>query len=174
MTHANHKFTFKLISVLLLTIMLFAALGSASLLPSYAASLISAYTANGGKMFLQDYYTENEEYKFDSPEKKWDTMVDYVVTYGNYEMRLDARSGEVAIKDLRTGEILFSNPYDLTTVKDDGVKRQLLSQLVITYIETTVSSTTEKVMHSFNATWYDRIKGTSDAGASTDEAYTGQ
>lgn len=162
-TTIKQKIVYKLVSALLLVVMLFAALGSASLLPAVHAAAASPIT-----MSMNDYFTVREDYLFDTPEKKWATMVsDYTTTYGNYEMRIDPLSGEVAIKDVRTGEILFSNPYDLTTLPSDGAKRQLLSQLVVTY--RLKGGKTDEKMYSFNAVWYDRVKGSSAAGNASEE-----
>lgn len=160
----------KFISVLLLTVMLFATLASASVLPVFAAEVKSPVSLK-----MEDYYTAREDYIFDTPEKKWATMgEDYAVSQGNYEMRLDRYSGEVAVKDLRTGEIMFSNPYDVSTLEKTAAntRRQLLSQLIVTYIN--VSSGARGTMYSFNGAWYDTVNKAKATDLSVQRDYARQ
>lgn len=69
-----------------------------------------------------------------SEEDKLKTM-DY--RYGNdtFQLYIDAYSGEVAVKNRRTGEILFSNPYNIgSSTADDSngsTKSELLSQIIV-------------------------------------------
>lgn len=73
------------------------------------------------------------KYKFSSPEEKYDTMVTKL-TNTNFELRVETTTGEVACKNLTTGEILFTNPYDVaTTGTTDAVKSNILSQIIIKY-----------------------------------------
>ena len=53
-------------------------------------------------------------------------------------------TGEVAIVDTRTGQITFTNPYDVASNYQsisDAVKKKLLSQLIITFLENGVQKT---------------------------------
>ena len=47
----------------------------------------------------------------DTPEKKLATM-DLRLEKDGYQLYVDAYSGETAVKNIATGELLFSNPYD--------------------------------------------------------------
>ncbi len=59
----------------------------------------------------------------------------------NYELYVRATYGEVAIRDKRTGQILFSNPYDIASTKGSAdTKAELMSQIVLQF--TTGSKTT--------------------------------
>ncbi len=78
---------------------------------------------------------------------------------GNYRMYVDAFSGEVAVENIATGEVLFTNPYNVgakgtssTNMKDENgnvnanlalsedVQKKLLSQLHIRFTDTSNSN----------------------------------
>ena len=75
--------------------------------------------------------------------------------YGNdkYELYIDAYSGEIALVEKATGQILFSNPYDIGKYNDQQlapqIKEELLSQIVVHYTE--ISTDTSSEYHSY--TW---------------------
>ena len=80
-----------------------------------------------------------------TPEDKLATMK-LMLTRDNYELYVDAVSGEVATKDKTTGKVLFSNPYDVVSSKgSDSTKKQILSQLVVQYVD----NGTTKYLYSF-------------------------
>ena len=82
---------------------------------------------------------------FKTPEEKLATMK-LMLTRDNYELYVDAVSGEVATKDKTTGKVLFSNPYDVVSSKgSDSTKKQILSQLVVQYVD----NGTTKYLYSF-------------------------
>ncbi|MBO5938094.1 MAG: hypothetical protein J6Q82_01155 [Clostridia bacterium] len=116
-----------------------------------------AYTYNTGDgqslmapsgMALEPYAYKTGEYSLadgskgviQTPEDKLKTM-DY--RYGNdkYQLYVDAYSGEIAVKNRATGELLFSNPYnigdstasDASTQKGEGTKNELLSQIIVSF-----------------------------------------
>ncbi len=71
------------------------------------------------------------EYK--SPEDKLASMV-LRVENDNFQLYSFAKTGEIALRDKRTGQILFSNPYDLaTTSGSTDTKEELLSQIIIDF-----------------------------------------
>jgi len=81
----------------------------------------------------------------ETPEDKLKLM-DY--RYGNdqYGLYIDAYSGEVAVKCWKTGEILFTNPYNIgdskaTISTRDTVREELLSQLIVNFTNLENSST---------------------------------
>ena len=86
----------------------------------------------------------------ETPEDKLATM-DY--RYGNdkFELYIDAYSGEIALRDKTTGQLLFSNPYNVGTYTDkqvaDHIKDSLLSQLVVHYTE--ISTDTPNFYNSY-------------------------
>ena len=71
--------------------------------------------------------------EYDSPEAKLKSMT-LRVQNQNYELYSFARTGEVAVRDRRSGQILFSNPYDLgKTTGSADTKEMLLSQVVVEF-----------------------------------------
>ncbi len=98
----------------------------------------------------------------DSPEEKLATM-DLRLEKDGYQLYVDAYSGEIAIKEIATGDIMFSNPYDVGAAKTSNgeaiskaVKEQLLSQLVVKFTNISTGSATE--YHSFS----EAIQGEND------------
>ena len=88
-----------------------------------------------------------ESSKFNTPQEKVASM-NLMWEKNGYRMYVDPISGEVATEKIVTGELLFTNPWDLsdasytavTSGKKDkttaiSVKKQLMSQIVITYID---------------------------------------
>ncbi len=76
-----------------------------------------------------DYLTQ----EFKTPEDKLATMTKYLSKAG-MELYVEPISGEVAYVNTKTGQILFSNPYDVaSTSSAKSVKEELLSQIVIKY-----------------------------------------
>ncbi len=70
---------------------------------------------------------------FNSPEEKVATMTKYLEK-GNYAFYVEPVSGEVAYVNTKTGQILLSNPYDVSqTDASANVKAELLSQVAIKY-----------------------------------------
>ena len=72
-----------------------------------------------------------------------DKLADMKLRYSNdnYELYVRAAYGEVAVKDKRTGQILFSNPYDIASTKGSAdTKAELMSQIILQF--TTGSKTT--------------------------------
>jgi len=85
------------------------------------------------------------EYK--TPEAKLEDMI-MVKEQNGYQLWYEEFTGEVALLDLATGQILFSNPYDLASAYNtasQAVKQELLSQIMITYLENDV----QKEMNSY-------------------------
>ncbi|MGN1346051.1 MAG: DUF5696 domain-containing protein [Eubacteriales bacterium] len=89
--------------------------------------------------YLADAYT--------SPEDKLADMI-MVKEQNGYQLWYEEFTGEVAVVDLSTGQITFSNPWDIASgyqTISDAVKEKLLSQLIITYLENDV----QKTMYSY-------------------------
>ena len=83
-----------------------------------------------------DYTTQ----VYTNPQEKLATM-DLYLTKGNYELYVDTFSGEVAYVNTKTGEILFTNPYDVgtSTLGSEKTKQELLSQIIIQYTDNNTS-----------------------------------
>ncbi len=73
------------------------------------------------------------EKDYSSPEARVADM-ELMLSKYNYELYADEVTGEVALKDTRTGNILLSNPYDTAGAKSSqATKARLLSQVIITF-----------------------------------------
>ncbi|MBQ3101229.1 MAG: hypothetical protein IJC50_09585 [Clostridia bacterium] len=78
---------------------------------------------------------------YEAREEKLYTMTLMQRAYG-YELYLDEFSGEVACKNLLTGDIVFTNPYDVgSSPSSRQIKEQLLSQIMLTFSDSTGSKT---------------------------------
>ena len=78
-----------------------------------------------------DYTTE----VYATPEDKLATMK-LNTTKGNFQIYSDEKSGEVAVKDLRSGQIMFTNPYDVGAATASTEKKyEVLSQIIVKYTE---------------------------------------
>ncbi len=89
--------------------------------------------------YLADAYT--------SPDAKLADMI-MVKEQNGYQLWFEEFTGEIAVVDLATGQVYFSNPWDVASgyqTISDAVKEQLLSQLTITFLENDV----QKTMHSY-------------------------
>ena len=77
---------------------------------------------------------------FTNPKEKLASMELYL-TKGNYKLYVDTFTGEVAYENITTGEILFTNPYDIgtSTLGSTNTKNELLSQIVIQYTDNNTS-----------------------------------
>lgn len=79
------------------------------------------------------YLTE----KFATPEDKLATMTKYLEK-GNFELYVEPVSGEVAYRNTKTGQIIFSNPWDIaddSTKASASIKQELMSQILIKYTD---------------------------------------
>ncbi len=84
---------------------------------------------------------------YDTPEAKLADMVLVKEAYG-FQLYYEEFTGEFALVKTSTGEVLFSNPYDINSgyqTISDPIKQELLSQLTITYLENDV----QKTMNSY-------------------------
>ena len=75
---------------------------------------------------------------FKTREQKLATMLK-VNTVGNIDIYYEAYTGEVAFKNVTTGDVLFTNPYDVTASYNADIsakhREDLLSQIKITYMD---------------------------------------
>ena len=75
--------------------------------------------------------------KFDTEQQKLETM-ELMYEKGDYQLWVDTYTGEVATVNVVSGQILFSNPYDIGT-KDkepaDAIKAELFSQIMVKYTD---------------------------------------
>ena len=73
------------------------------------------------------------------------SVMDYRYANDNFELYVDAYSGEVAVKNKVTGDTLFTNPYNLSESQassvNNGMKEELLSQLIVKYTDIATDQT---------------------------------
>ncbi len=105
-------------------------------------SPISVYAADSEEeVDYTKYYTT----AYATPEEKLATM-ELRISNDNYALYVDAVSAEVAILNRHTGQITFSNPYNIARSSGTAAqKAQLMSQLIVTYID----NGTERIYDSF-------------------------
>ena len=143
----------KLMSLFLAVLMLCGVMASLSVIPVSAADAAEGDGESSveAETSVESLYTE----VYASPEEKLATMK-LMTTKGNYSIYAKEASGEVAVKDLTTGQILFTNPYDIgAATASDSVKNEILSQIIVKFDE----NGRERVYSSFEyAAMRDQIK----------------
>ncbi len=159
----------KLISTLLAVLMLmsvFTILASAETSENTEPTY-STQTGNGHSLMKPDKGNDKDPYKYktgeyvdadgntkviSTPEEKI-ALMDYRFGTDKYELYVDAYSGEVAIRSKATGEILFTNPYNIgksgATASSGSTKDEIMSQLIVNY--TDVKAGTNGTLYSY--TW---------------------
>ena len=86
----------------------------------------------------------------DTKEERLELM-DLRLQKGDYRLYVDAYSGEIAVEKISTGDVLFSNPYDVganKNINDDAKKAEMLSQILIIY-DNILSGANGKEYNSF-------------------------
>ena len=76
-------------------------------------------------------------FMYESPDAKLADMI-MVIEQCGYQLWFEEYTGEVAVKDTKTGQVYFSNPYDIAWTDQSiskQTKQKLLSQLIITYLD---------------------------------------
>ena len=87
---------------------------------------------------------------FNNEQEKLATM-EMMYEKDGYQLWVDTYTGEVATLNLTTGQILFSNPYDIGAETDikkgtsENIRNELFSQIIIKYTD----NDTDKTMNSF-------------------------
>ncbi len=93
------------------------------------------------KETVNQYFT----HEFATPQARIEAM-EMKFQKDGFQLYVDNITGEVATVNIATGEILFTNPYDVanSNTKSDSVKQQIMSQIVIKYTD----NDTEKYFYS--------------------------
>lgn len=138
----------RILALLLTVIMMFGTLAvdiaAAAVSPEYVKS-------SDGQITKEiDYEKTLEKYltlRFETEKAKLESMTMLYEAHG-YQLWVDDYTGEVATVCLATGQILFSNPYDIgasSTSPSNAVKGELMSQIIVKYTD----NDTDKTMNSF-------------------------
>ena len=144
----------KLMSLFLAVLMLCGVMTSLSVIPAAAddAAADEGDTESSEETTSVDaLYTEI----YASPEEKLATMK-LMTTKENFAIYAKESSGEVAVKNLATGQVIFTNPYDVgAATASDSVKNEILSQIIVKFDE----NGRERIYSSFEyAAMRDQIK----------------
>ena len=126
------KNIYKLISLLLAVVMVLSAITALFTVEIFAddSTTTGGETGNGVSVDHLTHY-------FATPEEKIATMK---LAYQNdgVSLYVDSVSGEVAYINEKTGEKLFTNPYDIaSTTGNAATKYEILSQIIVEYKKTT-------------------------------------
>ncbi len=129
------KNIYKIISMLLTVFMILSALTVLFTVEVFAAEETEAETDNtvGEESEKAKESVDYINQYFATPEEKLETMR---LAYEKDGVRLyvDAESGEVAYVNTKTGEKLFTNPYDVaSSTGNETTKYEILSQIIVTF-----------------------------------------
>ena len=96
-----------------------------------------------GKYSYKDETGKEVEDIVDTKEERL-ALMDLRLQKGDFRLYVDEYSGEVAVEQISTGEILFTNPYNVSSSKTtDDLKAEALSQFIIEYVDTTANKVTD-------------------------------
>ncbi len=125
----------KILSVLLAALTVF---GTFSAVGAVAVSAAPTTTASNEKeAALPDYLTLS----FRNVDSKIATMKKYLEN-DFYELYVEVQSGEIALKNKKTNQVVTSNPYNIANIQaSTEVKNRLMSQLIVDYTENGVTKT---------------------------------
>ena len=80
---------------------------------------------------------------FKNPEEALAWMVPYLEN-DNFIMYFNEYTGAFGVKNKKTGQVQFSNPYDVASSKgSEKTKRDILSQIIVKYSDNTTNNTSE-------------------------------
>jgi len=125
---------FRIISAFLSFVMILGMLANLSLLPVFAEETTIEKDAN--------YYNENYLNKtYRNVAAKLESMTLYLES-NKYRFYIKDESGEFALENKKTGQVMFSNPYSMGAVNASAdTKYELLSQIIINFSESGVGKT---------------------------------
>lgn len=103
----------------------------AMLLSTFAFAVFAADEEADVEETFPDYTT----IVYATEEAKLETMVKKLDMNG-YELYIQPQTAEVAVRDKKSGQILFTNPYDVASSKGtEATKNKLLSQILVSYVD---------------------------------------
>lgn len=124
----------RILCAFLTFMMLFSTVAGSTLIKTSAATQSAA---NEEEETFPDYLTLS----FRNIDAKINSMTKYIENE-TFELYVEPLSGEIALKNKLTGQLMTSNPYDIATLQaSNEVKNKLMSQLIVDYIENGVNKT---------------------------------
>ncbi len=148
MRNSTKKIFHRTLSGFLAILTVITMLATLSMLPVMAAEgEVNESSLKFNATYYQDYYTKsdnaNRKTKFLTEEARLSAMKRHN-TKGDFDLYVDEITGEVALHDRSTGNVLFTSPYD--TAEDNRIsfdrKVELLSQVIINFSSISGSTST--------------------------------
>ena len=132
------KLFIKSISTLLAVLMLLGSFTVFSIFGVSAAEKDDETTEPAEKTAETINYTKEV---FKNPEEALAWMVPYLEN-DNFIMYFNEYTGAFGVKNKKTGQVQFSNPYEVASSKaSEKIKREILSQIIIKYSDNTTGQT---------------------------------
>ena len=95
----------------------------------------AAFAAEEEEAVEEEEFPDYTTLPFVSQERKLETMEKKLDLYG-YELYIEPNTAEVAVVDKASGQVLFTNPYDVAGSKGTtATKEKLLSQIIINFTD---------------------------------------
>ena len=143
----------RIVSMMLALLMAFGVLGIFCTVPTATVSAAET-TEDVPEQEVEEYVAIVDaalSTAYDSAQDKIDSDVNMrpAAKYGNYELYVNDYTGEIAFKDVVTGQILLSNPYDIPNYQSiaEDTRKQLLSQIMLGY--TNITTNTAHTFYSY-------------------------
>ena len=100
------------------------------------ACMLPAITVSAADEEEEETVIDYTNVAYESAEARYEAMTEYY-NDGAYALACDVNVGVVAYKKIATGEILFTNPWDMKKEpsKEDSVRHDLMAQVILTYVD---------------------------------------
>ena len=100
------------------------------------ACMLPAITVSAADEEEEETVIDYTNVAYESAEARYQAMTEYY-NDGVYALACDENIGVVAYKKIATGEILFTNPWDMKkeTSKEESVRHDLMAQVILTYVD---------------------------------------
>ena len=100
------------------------------------ACMIPAITVSAATESNEETVIDYTSVAYESAEARYQAMKEYY-NDGVYALACDEKIGVVAYKKIATGEILFTNPWDMTKEpsKETSVREEMMAQVILTYAD---------------------------------------
>ncbi len=137
----KNKKLIRLLCALLSVLMMVGMIPALTLAAAAASNADSDEKKAPNEKYVQGAYETPEEYLAD--------MTKYY-SNGEYSLYCDEAMGVVAYRNEKTGEILFTNPWNMKneTNKSESVRAELMSQIVFTYTQNGVDVDLNSYLHA--------------------------
>ncbi|MBQ5390570.1 MAG: hypothetical protein IIU58_06665, partial [Clostridia bacterium] len=115
--------------------LIFALLLLAGTLVCMAPAAFAAEDAEGETEDVEEVFPDYTVLPFVNEAKKLESMEKKLDMHG-YELYIEPKTAEVAVVDKASGQVLFTNPYDVAGSKGTAsTKEKLLSQIIVNFTD---------------------------------------